>query len=198
MTPEKFGENFAACQDRLLGSILRWCRGNKSQAADILNTTALKALEGLGGFDERSTVYTWLHVIAHRIFIDEKRQKRHQPVFVTVARDEYRKEVDVYEVLPSPVLGPAEELVCASELAPWKKAIAELTEAHRRVIQMMVLGVPFKEMAVILDVSIGTALSRSGYARAHLKEALKADERYERPINPPRPKRKRVALASAP
>jgi RNA polymerase sigma-70 factor (ECF subfamily) len=53
----------------------RMC-GNEEDAADLTQRAFLKVWQSLAGFRGRSSVKTWIHSIAHHVYVDWRRQPR--------------------------------------------------------------------------------------------------------------------------
>jgi RNA polymerase sigma-70 factor (ECF subfamily) len=65
-------------QDRVYNTCYRMCH-HHADALDATQTTFLKALEGLGRFQARSSFFTWLFRIAVNVVISERRTRRRRP-----------------------------------------------------------------------------------------------------------------------
>ena len=60
-------------------ALLRYARaltGNDIDAEDLVQDTAVRALERAEGFRGESSLATWLHRILHHRFVDETRRRR--------------------------------------------------------------------------------------------------------------------------
>lgn len=65
-------------QDRLFVSVLRIVQ-NPDDAADIVQETFFKALQGIRRFEGKSSLYTWLFRIAVNLSINLRRKRKSQP-----------------------------------------------------------------------------------------------------------------------
>src|SRR2546430_6183732 len=61
--------------ERIFAYFRRVC-GNDHDAADLTQRTFFKVWTSLGSFQRRSTISTWLHGIAHHVYVDWRRTNR--------------------------------------------------------------------------------------------------------------------------
>jgi RNA polymerase sigma-70 factor (ECF subfamily) len=59
---------------RIFAYLRRLC-GNDADAADLTQRTFSKAWQSLASFQQRSTFSTWLHAIAHHVYVDWRRKR---------------------------------------------------------------------------------------------------------------------------
>jgi RNA polymerase sigma-70 factor (ECF subfamily) len=130
--------------------------GSTDAAEDLAQTTVLRALERLGQWEAGTRLDSWMYKIARNAHIDSVRSARVRGVAV---------EID--EV--SDVLGDDGRLITEgrSELAAAGAALQRLPEEQRALLTLVVLdGKSYKEAADIMDIPIGTVMSRIARARA--------------------------------
>src|SRR5438045_3946958 len=60
--------------EQIFASFRRLC-GHNDDAADLTQKTFFKAWVSLGSYQRRSRFSTWLHAIAHHVYVDWRRQK---------------------------------------------------------------------------------------------------------------------------
>ncbi len=159
---------------QLYSAALRMTR-NPADAEDVVQETYLKAYRAYHTFEEGTNLKAWLYRILTNTYINRYRKKKRRPTEVELDDVEdlylYRKigALDRGDVSPS-----AEEEVLESFVdADIKAAVEELPENFRiPVLLADVEGFSYKEIAEIMNVPIGTVMSRLHRGRKALQRAL--------------------------
>ena len=116
----------------------------------------------------------WLFAIAHNVFYSRIKKQKRQPVQVEEFFNESHEEPPPDEPPPQWDGEPIDWEQVDEKL---KNAIAELKPEYREVLLMWgVEGLKYREIASILDVPIGTVMSRLHRARKALADGLLADQ----------------------
>lgn len=146
--PELFGFALNACGDRAL-------------ADDCVQETFVRAWQSRRRFDpERGSMRTWLFAIARNVVIDELRSRARRPVADAESRLEHRQD---------PVAD--HDRMVAHVTLVW--ALAQLSEAHRRVVVAVRLeGVGYEELSRRDGVPVATLRTRMYHALRRLREIL--------------------------
>jgi len=169
-----FAEQAMEFMPSLYTAALRMTR-NPSDAEDLVQETYLKAYRGFAGFQEGTNLKAWLYRILTNTFINSYRAKKRRP-------DESDIE-DVEDLYLYHRLGGLEaaaagrsaedqvlEHVTDSEV---KEALESLPEQFRIAVLLGdVEGFSYKEIAEILDIPIGTVMSRLHRGRKALQKRL--------------------------
>ncbi|HEY2785977.1 MAG TPA: sigma-70 family RNA polymerase sigma factor [Fimbriiglobus sp.] len=166
-----FGDLVRRHQDRLYNAVLRVV-DHAEDAADVVQDAFVNAYQALGTFKGDSELYTWLYRIAYNLAISQMR-KRRPVVSLDVARgsDPTADPID-----HSADTRPGEALERREDEAGLFIALARLSPEHRDVLVMKDLdGQRYEEIAVVLDVPIGTVRSRLHRARLELRQILEPD-----------------------
>src|SRR6476646_5715560 len=151
--------------DALYSAALRMTR-NPSDAEDLVQETYLRAYRGFGGFQEGTNLKAWLYKILTNTFINTYRAKKRRPDEVDLDDSEdfflYRRlgglEAVTAERIPEAVV---------------KEALEALPEQFRMAVLLAdVEGFSYKEIAEIMDVPIGTVMSRLHRGRKALQKRL--------------------------
>ena len=155
----------------LYGAALRLTR-NPQDAEDLVQETYLRAYRGFTSFQEGTNLRAWMYRILTNTFINSYRKKQRQPVTVS---DEDIEDWYLYDKLgESGVEASAESEVL--EKIPdedVQKALEDLPENFRMAVLLAdVEGFSYKEIAEIMDVPIGTVMSRLHRGRKALQKAL--------------------------
>lgn len=157
----------------LYSAALRMTR-NSADAEDLVQETYLKAYRGFAGFTEGTNLRAWLYRILTNTFINAYRAKQRRP-------DERElddvEELFLYRRLDT--LNPATGRSAEDELMDWfteeevKSALESLPEQFRLAVLLAdVEGFSYREIADILEVPIGTVMSRLHRGRRGLQRAL--------------------------
>jgi RNA polymerase sigma-70 factor, ECF subfamily len=135
--------------------------GNESDAWDLAQEGFLKAWRSIHRFQGRSSFYTWLYSIAINVTIDSLRQRCR------------RSEVELDDAISSFLPGPGVNYERAKIREQVYAALAQLTLEHRVVIALKEIeDLHYHEIAEILNVSIGTVMSRLFYGRKKVQSIL--------------------------
>lgn len=145
--------------------------GSKVEAEDVAQTAIERALSRLHQFTPGTRLDSWMFRIVHSVAIDGARRRR---------RVSY---VDPTTLTDTVAVDPriAESTAARADLKIVQEAMAELPEDQRAVLTMVALeGYSYQDTADMLDIPIGTVMSRLSRARRKLADAL------ERPSHLPR------------
>jgi RNA polymerase sigma-70 factor (ECF subfamily) len=148
---------------------------NPSDAEDLVQETYLKAYRGFGGFQEGTNLKAWLFRILTNTYINQYRSKQRRP-----EQQELGEIEDLYLYrklggLEGAAAGQTTEDVVLERFsdAEVKAAIDALPENFRMPVLMAdVEGFHYKEIAEILDIPIGTVMSRLHRGRKALQKSL--------------------------
>ena len=169
-----FAEQAMEHMPSLYTAALRMTR-NPADAEDLVQETYLKAYRGFGGFTEGTNLKAWLYRILTNTYINIYRAKKRRPEETDV---EDFESLYLYHRLGGAEVAVAgrsaeEEVLDRFTETEVKDAIEALPEQFRMaVILGDVEGFSYKEMAEILDVPIGTVMSRLHRGRRALQKRL--------------------------
>jgi RNA polymerase sigma-70 factor (ECF subfamily) len=155
----------------LYGAALRLTR-NPADAEDLIQETSLRAFRGFAGFEEGTNLRAWMYRILTNTFINTYRKKQRQPV--TVADDEL-EDWYLYDRLGESGVEASAETEVLERIPDEdvQRALEELPENFRMAVLLAdVEGFSYKEIAEILDIPIGTVMSRLHRGRKALQKAL--------------------------
>ena len=158
----------------LYTAALRMTR-NPADAEDLVQETYLKAFRGFGGFQEGTNLRAWLYRILTNTYINIYRAKKRRPDEQELDEVEdlylYRRLGGLEAV--SAGRSAEDELMDFFTETEVKQAIEDLPDHFRLpVILADVEGFSYKEIAEILDVPVGTVMSRLHRGRKGLQKAL--------------------------
>jgi RNA polymerase sigma-70 factor (ECF subfamily) len=150
---------------------------NRADAEDLVQETYLRAYRGFGGFQEGTNLKAWLFRILTNTFINAYRAKQRRPQEADV---EDVEELYLYHRLPS-LDAATRSRTQSAELdvleritdEEVKAAIDDLPEQFRLPVYLAdVEGFAYKEIAEMLDIPIGTVMSRLHRGRKGLEKRL--------------------------
>jgi len=135
---------------------------NHADTQDLSQDTFVRAYEAIKKFNEQYKFYTWLYRIAVNLCINYcKRKKVIQ--FTSIENAEFYADTNPASNVESQDLRRAVE-----------QRLAQLPEEQKTVFVLRTFEeMSYQEIADILEVSIGTVMSRLSRARERLKELLK-------------------------
>lgn len=158
----------------LYSAALRMTR-NPADAEDLVQETYLKAYRAFGSFQEGTNLKAWLYRILTNTFINSYRARRRRPEQTELDDVEdlylYRRLGGLEAV--SAGRSAEEEVLDHFTESDVKEAVEALPEQFRLAVLLAdVEGFSYKEIADILDVPIGTVMSRLHRGRKALQKTL--------------------------
>ena len=146
---------------------------NAEDAQDLVQETYLKAYKYYDKFEKGTNLKAWLFRIMKNTFINNYRKKQNQP-----PQSAFSDIEDSFESIVSEDAGPKikdpEQVILDDVLdEDVQAALDSLREDYRMVILLVDLeGFSYKETAEILDVPVGTVMSRLYRGRRQLEKTL--------------------------
>lgn len=134
-------------------------------ADDLVQATCVRALERAGQYNAGTRLDRWLFSIMHSIWLNEIRSRR-----VRLGQG----FVDADETLVFDGAAETETHLMAAQVM---RRVQDLPEAQRTAVFLAyVEGLSYREVATVLDVPIGTVMSRLATARAKLVQDMGSPE----------------------
>ena len=154
--------------DSLYGTALRLTR-RAADAEDLVQDTYLKAFRSAHQFERGTNLKAWLFTILHNTFRNARRHDGRNPVDVDSEAVE-RATAD-----GAADLSPEQILTRATLDADLQAALDALPAAFRQAVWLRdVEELTYAEMAQVLDVPMGTVMSRISRGRRALYKDLQA------------------------
>jgi len=170
------GWNFEAAAmpyvDSLYNTAYRMAR-NAEDAEDLVQETYLKAYKYYDKFEEGTNFKAWLFKILKNTFINSYRRRQQVPPQSAFAdiEDSFESRIDDQIQPPSP--SPEEEALAEVLDEDVQSALDELAPDYRMALILSDLEeFSYKEVADILEVPVGTVMSRLYRARKALEAAM--------------------------
>ncbi len=143
--------------------------GQEADALDAVQEGFVKALRHLDGFRGHSSFKTWLMRVMVNTAIDLRRRRSRRRALALDAAW-LRNHEQEQPTVPSQAAQGLEEAELRRLL---EEALAELPDVHRQTFILHVDGeLAYREIAAILDIPIGTVMSRLYHARRKLRAYL--------------------------
>lgn len=177
-----------------LYSVIARSLPNPADAADITQEVFIKIFRSIGTFHGDSSLRTWIYRIAlHESSNSRRWWSRHKKQEVTIDGDAGDERDDTYFPLRDTLADTRDSPYDHAEQAQLRNtveaALHEVSEAFRTVVILREIeGMAYDEIAVILNINIGTVKSRLLRGRASLRTLLAARlPEFAGHAAPPRP-----------
>ncbi len=169
----RFTEGTLPLLDSLYASALRMTR-NPADAEDLVQETMLRAYRSFDRFEPGTNLKAWLFRIMTNAYINTYRKKQREPK--KVSADEI-EDFDLYQELKNhdDQFSQTPERIVLDSLVDTDiiEAIDDLPEQFRLAVVLSdVEGFSYAEMAEIMDVPLGTVMSRLHRGRKALQKRL--------------------------
>jgi RNA polymerase sigma-70 factor, ECF subfamily len=161
-----FADEALSYIDGLYGTALRLTR-RPQDAEDLVQDTYLKAFRSSGQFERGTNLKAWLYTILHNTFRNMRRHDGRNPI--DVDSEAVEKAAD----LAGDDRTPEQLLTRATLDVDLQAALEALPDAFRQAVLLRdVEEFSYAEIARILDVPIGTVMSRISRGRRMLHDRL--------------------------
>ena len=169
-----FAEQAMPLMGPLYSGALRMTR-NPADAEDLVQEVYLRAYRGFGGFQQGTNLKAWMFRILTNTYINSYRAKQRRP-----EQTELDEVEDLYLYkrlggLEAAALSRSaeDELMDTFSDAEVKAAVEDLPEIFRMAVLLAdVEGFSYQEIAEILEIPIGTVMSRLHRGRKALQKRL--------------------------
>ena len=167
----RFEQDVLPLLPNLYGAALRMTR-NPQDAEDLVQEAYLRAYRGFASFQEGTNLRAWMYRILTNTFINSYRKRQREPV--TIQEDEI-EDWYLYDKLGASGAEASAESEVLEKIPDEdvQRALEDLPEQFRMAVLLAdVEGFSYKEIAEILDIPIGTVMSRLHRGRKALQKAL--------------------------
>ncbi|MGB3356916.1 MAG: sigma-70 family RNA polymerase sigma factor [Mycobacterium sp.] len=169
---DRFVEQALPMLDQLYRAAWRYTR-NDADAEDLVQETMLKAYRSFGQFAQGTNIRAWLFRIMKTTWINRYRSRQRRPAEVLT---EQLTDLEFNPaVRQSSVASTSAELAVLETLGDdqVKAALGALPEGQRMaVFYVDVEGFRYAEVALLLDIPVGTVMSRLHRGRRTLRRLL--------------------------
>lgn len=161
MTTTAFHDQLISVQASLL-SFAYTLTNNRDDAYDLLQDTTMKALTNCGKYADDTNFKGWMFTIMRNIFINNYRRTVRTAALIDNSGDPVRLNVSDDSVVISP-----EGSFSVNQI---NEAIEAFDPKFRMPFSMHVAGYRYAEIAVHMNLPVGTVKSRIFTARQKLRE----------------------------
>ncbi|MEO7993778.1 MAG: sigma-70 family RNA polymerase sigma factor [bacterium] len=165
---QEFERLAAPLVDRLYGAAMRMT-GSPAAAEDLTQDTLLRAWRFFDRYESGSNFRAWLFKVLTNIYINQYRKAAKEPPISDLEALDERYSLAIGETLGQPA-GPERLTLAKLEAEVVRAAIDRLPEVFRAPVVLCDLeGFHYREIAEMLDVPIGTVMSRLYRGRKQLQ-----------------------------
>ncbi len=164
----RFDEQALALADDVWRVARRLTR-DREAAEDLVQGTYERAFRSWRQYEDGTNLRAWLLRILHNLAIDVARRQKRTPEQLGLEADDYY----LYDRLGGNPVADVDRLVERLSPGPVLDALGGLSEPFREVVVLVDLGdLSYQEAADVLDIPVGTVMSRLHRGRRVLKKAL--------------------------
>ena len=168
--PDQFTTDALTFLEGLYQSAVRLTR-NRDAAQDLVQDTYLKAFRARRRFTPGTNLKAWLFTILHNTWRNQRRDRARARL--EADSETVEQLVDLGAGADRPADNPEAGLLEAVLSDDLRTALDDLPQPYRETVWLRdVEELSYQEIAAILDVPIGTVMSRLSRARRQLYRAL--------------------------
>lgn len=152
-------------------NLARWLVGNDHDAQDLAQESCVRALKYFASF-HGTDARAWLLTIVRNTTFTWLRQHRMQELTITI-EDDYFDAAMANDAAGLSSPNPETQLSQQADANQLRQAIEQLPVEFREVMVLRELEeLPYKQIAAITGVPVGTVMSRLARARKRLQQIL--------------------------
>ncbi len=157
--------------DTLYAAALRLTR-NSEDSKDLLQETVLRAYKYFHQFDPGTNCRAWLLTIMYNLFRSAYRRVNREQLAVTP--EEFQQAIEASSAAENNSDESPEEFVARRKTGRiLERALADLPSEFRETLLLIdVHELDYQEVAIVLDIPLGTVKSRVSRGRAMMRLAL--------------------------
>ena len=143
--------------------------GNRDEAIDMAQEAFYRVFKNLDRFREGERFAPWFFRILRNACLNHLQKRKRRRAFSYHARDEGESDFPIVDGS----LGPADRAELTEEQRQFWIALEELSLKHREILLLRHFeDLEYAAIAEVLDIPIGTVMSRLFHARRKLRDAL--------------------------
>jgi len=137
--------------------------GNHDDAMELSQLAFMRAYKNFDSFDPYRKFFTWYYKILRNLCLNFIRDNKNRKELFFVDNIQYKEESNVQF-----------EIEKSEEIDKVRKGLAELDQTDREIIILKEFeNYSYKEIAEMLEIPIGSVMSKLHYARKKLAEKIK-------------------------
>jgi len=147
--------------------------GDRHDAKDLVQRACVRALERQHQLQHGTSTLSWLFSIVHSVWLNEVRARKIRN------QGSIRWSTELAETVADPAAADPDTFVLQQQIV---SAVERLPDAQRAVMLLVAVeGMSYREAASVLEVPIGTVMSRLARARLTIGATFGARSAQERP-----------------
>jgi RNA polymerase sigma-70 factor, ECF subfamily len=155
-------------------NLARWLTGNSADAADVVQEAYLRAFRYFGAY-KGGDMRVWLLTIVRNSFSTWVRENR--SARLVFSPDSGSADDAVEPMWTTPARDPESAVMASVDAAMLDRLMGRLPPEHREVLVLRELeDLPYRDIAEVTGVPVGTVMSRLARARAALRRLWLAAE----------------------
>jgi RNA polymerase sigma-70 factor (ECF subfamily) len=163
-------ETILSAHERMIYGICLRMTGNRDDAMDVSQETAVRVWRNIGRFSGEAALSTWIYRIATNACLDHLRKRRDTLSVDEMGEGGYAPAAPATET-PEGALGGKETL------REVERALTQLPEDQRAAVVLRdVQDLSYEEVARVLGVNLNTVKSRISRGRKNLRDLLGSHE----------------------
>jgi len=169
---QAFGQLMQRYEKELFNFLVKFM-GQRTLAEDAFQETFLQVHISASSFDTRRRFRPWLYTIAANKARDLLRSRARRPAMQLTTSDDQGGEVDLWHNLLRDETTPQNILEQKQQKGLVREMVAKLPDHLREILVLAYFNqLPYKEIAQVLDIPLGTVKSRlhaavSAFARKY-------------------------------
>ena len=167
--------------------VVRFVR-NVASAEDVVQETFVQVHQSAAGFDPARRFRPWLFTIAAnkaRDYLRSRARKREVPLAVQQGSSNHEEQISYLDFLADDTDSPDQAIETREQCELVRKVVSRMPDHLREVL---VLGYyqrfPYKEIAEVLEIPLGTVKSRLHAAVGHFAAAYRCEAAKPGPATP--------------
>src|ERR1700728_3417502 len=148
-----------------LYNFARWLTKNQNDAEDLVQETYLKAFRSFASFEPGTNFRAWIFQILKNTFLGSCSKLERGMTRALASEEDF----------PTTSATPESQLMGRTDIEAVRSAIEQLPVIFREVILLSdVEDAPYREIAEILSIPMGTVMSRLARARKMVRDSLRS------------------------
>lgn len=174
---DALGELVEGYSPRVFGLLYR-LTGSRDAAEDLMQETFLRVVRMIAHYEHADRFESWLFRIAANLARDRARRRSRRGEMSTLDAAAAAGRAPGWHVVSGD--DPAEHALRREAGERLEAGLQRLSDAEREIILLRhYAALPFREIAKLLSIPLGTALARAHRALRRLGDELAADEMRE-------------------
>lgn len=161
--------------------------GNRADAEDLTQEAFYRAYRSFGDYEGDRPFENWIFRIVTRLFLDLLRNRRRRVKTVSYDNPLQREGGDenLYFEVPEEGPNPEQELLSGMFSEDLQKVLNTLTPEQRTLVTLAdIEGVPYKDIADMMDKPVGTIRSRLHRTHKLIRARLEQIKREQQGFRP--------------